>query len=40
MIRSFPRLLHIMKITLRGAVYSGFGKGKYSTQLDWVVEQF
>ncbi len=29
-----------MEITLQGTVSSGFGEGKYFTQLDWVVEQF
>lgn len=29
-----------MKVTLEGTVSSGFGEGKFFTQLDWVVEQF
>lgn len=29
-----------MEIKLQGTVSSGFGEGKYFTQLDWVVEQF
>ena len=29
-----------MKIMLQGTVSSGFGEGKYFTQLDWVIEQF
>lgn len=28
------------EIIIRGTVSSGFGEGKYFTQLDWVVEQF
>lgn len=28
------------EIVLRGTISSGFGEGKYFTQLDWVVEAF
>ncbi|MDT3697808.1 MAG: DUF120 domain-containing protein [Thermincola sp.] len=28
------------ELVLRGTVSSGFGEGKYFTQLDWVVEAF
>jgi len=29
-----------MELVLKGTISSGFGEGKYFTQLDWVVEAF